>query len=127
MSPVIATDWSKVLVSSQAILRVAPLGCGAAAPRLSRSSKAGGNSLSPPHRFPSRESDLLSVSPPRVALRVDRGVSRFQRRAAGSVDGSVIGDSPTIEDVFARISPRLCAPLHHCVPVLPPSLGELRS
>lgn len=32
----------------------------------------------------------------------------------------MIGDSPPIEDVFALISPRLCAPLHHCMPLDPP-------
>ena len=90
--------------------------------RLSRSSIAGEMSFSSPD--PPRESDsppqLLSLSPPAALLGFTGESCPFLLRSAGSVEGLVIGDSPPIEDVFALISPRLCAPLHHCVPLDPP-------
>lgn len=50
----------------------------------------------------------------------DESVSSSSVHRSRWKDWLIGGESPPIEDVFALISPRLCAPLHHCVLLDPP-------
>lgn len=76
-----------------------------------------------PWSVPPRDAVLLILSPSQSRSSGEPkslSVSSSSVHRARWKDWLIGGDSPPIEDVFALISPRLCAPLHHCVLLDPP-------